>query len=462
MSLRSNILAAFALCMALPVATGMGALWLGTEDTLRQRAGDSLQAEARLVMAAVEQQMATTLTHLQAWSTMPMMQEVLIDDDAGELARTLEDLAKRYPEFASLTITNAQGQVVASTEKAFRKASLSTVEGIQAAVSGRTTQSGFTRLRDGAAEAIRFTVPLFAAYDRQTAIGTLTGIIDFRNIVDRAARHAPLNQERRAFAIARADTGKLVFANRSADAVGSAIGAVNTTGAPSATDVVLAGEPSLAVFARSAGRILQRDPGLVTFAIEPLADIQATADHVWNIFTVLAGLAGLAAMAMAWRWAEPLVALSGQIVRIGRGHTNTQVTALPPQSAFAPMANALERLRVASAERDTMRARQVELQDLCDRTQAVVIEREKQLQDMGHVLQSRLADFVDLVDMINRENLAAASARRLSPHMQDLNRTACELLDAVRQAIEAADASAERTRELPAHSETPALQRLSA
>jgi hypothetical protein len=53
-----------------------------------------------------------------------MMQEVLIDDDGGELAQVLVDLNRAYPDFASLTITNARGLVVATTDAALRKADL--------------------------------------------------------------------------------------------------------------------------------------------------------------------------------------------------------------------------------------------------------------------------------------------------------------------------------------------------
>jgi hypothetical protein len=46
--------------------------------------------------------------------------------------------------------------------------------------------------------------------------------------------------------------------------------------------------------------------------------------------------------------------------------------------------------------------------------------------------------------------------------MVELNRTATELLNVVQDAIEASEASAERTRKAPSLSDTPALQRLSA
>jgi hypothetical protein len=103
-------------------AAGMGALWLGTEDTLRQQSFDDLQTQTRNVMVSIEQQMASNLTHMKAWSSMPMMQEVLIGDEGGELAGTLADLSRNYTDFLSLTITNAQGSVIATTDPALRKA----------------------------------------------------------------------------------------------------------------------------------------------------------------------------------------------------------------------------------------------------------------------------------------------------------------------------------------------------
>ena len=97
-----------------------------------------------------------------------------------------------------------------------------------------------------------------------------------------------------------------------------------------------------------------------------------------------------------------------------------------------------------------------------DKAQAEIRLKEKLLQDLGHTLQARMGDIVELVDLINRENLSAVASRRQSPNMVELTRTATELLNVVQDAIEASEAAAERTRKAPSLSDTPALQRLSA
>lgn len=460
--MRSKITAAFAMCIALPVAAGMGALWLGTEDTLRQQSFDDLQTQTRNVMVSIEQQMASNLTHMKAWSSMPMMQEVLIGDQGGELAATLADLNRSYPDFLSLTITNAQGAVIATTDPALRKADLSDVEGIHAAISGRTTQSGFTRLRSGASEAIQFTVPLVASYDRQTVIGTLTGVVDFQTLVKRTLQGSPLNQERRVFALTRRDTGKVLYANRSIETVADEFAGIDTNRRITTAELMLSGEESLAAFSRSSGKILGKDPGLVAFGAEPLSSVYAAADKVSNIFAAIAGLAAAFALFIAWRWATPLVELSDSIGRLARGDSRTPVPEMPSHSAFAPLTRALESMKSVRSAHDALAARERELVEANDKAQAEIRLKEKQLQDLGHALQARMTDIVEMIELINRENLAAAAARRQSPHMVELNRTATELLNAVQGAIEASEAAAERVRKAPALSDTPALQRLSA
>lgn len=462
MSMRSKITAAFAMCIALPVAAGMGALWLGTEDTLRQQSFDDLQTQTRNVMVSIEQQMASNLTHMKAWSSMPMMQEVLIGDEGGELASTLADLSRNYTDFLSLTITNGQGSVIATTDPALRKADLSDVEGVHAAISGRTTQSGFTRLREGAPEAIQFTVPLVASYDRQTVIGTLTGVVDFNALVKRTLQGSPLNQERRVFVLTRRDTGKVLFANRSAGTIADEIGRVDTNRKVTTTELMLAGEESLAAFSRSSGKALGKDPGLVAFGIEPLSGVYAAADKVSNIFAAIAGLAATLALFLAWRWATPLVELSSGIGRLASGDARASVPQMPSHSAFAPLARALETMKSVRSAHDTLAHRERELMEAHDKAQAEIRLKEKLLQDLGHTLQARMGDIVELVDLINRENLSAVASRRQSPNMVELTRTATELLNVVQDAIEASEAAAERTRKAPSLSDTPALQRLSA
>lgn len=460
--MRSKITAAFAMCISLPLAAGMGALWLGTEDTLQQQAEGDLQSMTRNVSTQIEQQMAMDLTHLKAWSTMPMMQDVLIADQGGELSQALSELNLSYTDFASLTITNAQGGVVATTDAALRKADLSAVEGVHAAVSGRITQSGFSKLRNGASDTIQFTVPLVASYDRQTVIGTLTGAVDFSTLVRRVVQASPLNLERRAFVMTQKDTGRIVWSSRSIDSVADEISHIDTNRKTQAADIVIAGETWLTSYVRSNGKVLGKDPGFIAFGIEPTEAVYAAADKVSNIFLAIAGLAAAAALFIAWQWSTPLVQLAACIGRLASGDSLVSTPQLPRHNTFAPLVRALDTMKDVKAARDHLASRELELVQARDMAVADARTKARKLQDLGRTLNDTMSTIVSLCDLINRENLAAAAGKRGTANTQELSRTAVQLLNIVQAAVDAADVAGEEENSAAQMDEGSALKRLTA
>ncbi len=437
MSMRSRITATFAACIALPLAAGWCALWFAAEHTVRHQAADALQAETRAVMASIETRLSSNLTHLKAWSSMPMMQEVLIDDDGGELAQVLVDLNRAYPDFASLTITNARGLVVATTDAALRKADLTDAAGIQEAISGRATQSTFERLRAGTAEAIRYTAPLVAVYDRQTVIGTITGVIDLGQLATGSLVQSRLLQERRVFVLARQDDNTVVFANRHLDLIAPLTRSLAQARPGQKRDLSLAGEPGSVVIARSGSRALEPDPELVAIAFEPTAAVLATASKVSDIFLGVTGLAALAALLMAWRWAAPLARAATAINPLPSGKRHASPPARRGQPTFGPIIDALARLNAAEAEREDLRGRVQSLAAALAEARLHAGMAADRLQSIGDTLKDRMDAVTQLIELINRENLAAAASRRQQTHLPELNRSAMDLLKAIRDAIEA-------------------------
>lgn len=461
MSIRSKITAAFAMCISLPMAAGMGALWLGTQDTLHQQADQELQSATRNVMSAIEQQIATNLTHLKAWGAMPTMQDVLIGDEGGDLGHTISDLSLSYPEFSSLTITNAQGEVVATTDPALRKANLSALEGVHAAVSGRAYQGSFIAPRIGAVETITLTVPLVASYDRQTVIGTLVGALDLEAIARQAASHSQLGIERRILALAQRDTGRLIWSTRSAGSLTDQLKKIDIGSKRTSSELIIAGETHLATFVKSTGSLLERDPGLVAYGVVPTASVFAAADKVSNIFIAVAGLAALVALIIAWRWSTPLVQLAASMSRVARGDNYITTPQLPSHNTFAPLARALESMREVSAGRDQLVARELELIQAREDAEAETRIKARQLSHLSDALKDQISTIVELCELINRENVAAVSSRNHASYAHDISRSGIRLLSIVEEAIAQ---TADQPVEIPGLEEIhePSGQRLSA
>lgn len=459
MSMRSSITAMFAACIALPLAAGWAGVWLTAEGEAHQRALEQLQGAARTTMAAVENRMSLNLTHMKAWSSMPMMQDVLVNDESGELAQALANLNRAYPDFVSLTVTNTRGEVVATTDKILRKAARLDADGIKQAIAGRTTQSTSSRLHsDAAPDAIRFTAPLVAAYDRQTVIGTISGAIDIPSVVQTALRQPGLAHGQRMIILARQQDRQALFASRS---LADATSALRTIAIEPSTDPVtmnIAGTSGIAALARSNDRILGQDPGLVAIAFEPLSAISAPARRLADTFVALAGLAAIAALIAAWHWTTPLVHVARDLAALLSGGRRPATTTQP---AFTQLAKGFDALKAARSERDLLVRQANELSLAVAVARHDASDANERLQHLGSALTAHMGELTELVELINRQNLAAAGSRHRQPQLHDLNRAALDLLHVIREAVEAAHASPSHDSQAAEHVD-PKGQRRSA
>ena len=435
MSIRSRLTAAFALCISLPMAAGVGALWTGSESMLRQSAGDDLHAAARTVMSGIETQLAMDMTHLKAWSSLPVMQDVLIGDEGHELAQAIGELNLSYADFTAIVVTDVQGKVVATTDAAMRGTDLSASDGVHAAVSGRVFQSRFTTPRAGSGETISLTVPLFATYDRQTVIGTMTGVLDLEAIARRVAANSPLAVEQRQLVLLQRDGGKVVFSSRTGGALSDRLKGVDVNGRHNVSEIVLGNESFLTAFVPSTGQFLERDPGLVAFGVMPSAGIRATADRLSGIFMSVAGIGAIGALILAWRWATPLVRVASSMQMIASGRNVFPVPHLPSHSTFSQMGAALEQMRAVIGERDRLAAREIDLITARETTETALREKSARLDALNASLKTHISRIVELCDLVSRENLLAASNKRHMTHAREISNIAEQLLVVVSEAI---------------------------
>ncbi|MBU6156115.1 MAG: hypothetical protein KJS87_04210 [Alphaproteobacteria bacterium] len=455
MSLRLRIIAVFTACIALPVAAGWASLWLSASNATRTQAATTLQADARAAMRTVEEHLARNLAHLKAWSTMPMMQEVLINDDGGELAQALADLARAYPDFESLTITDARGAIVATTDRTLARAASYEAGGTRAAISGRTTQE---TLPGRHSLAVRFTVPLVAGYDRRTVIGTLTGMVGLSSIFGDMIKAVRAEQAAPGYALATKEPRQVLFATARAEAMAPVARSLDLAARPRPVNVTIAGEAGLAAIAGSGSRILGQDPGLAVIAFQSRLAMAAPAASLSDTFLAVSILAAMASLCIAWRWATPLVRLDREASAVFKAPRAAPGEPPTPQDSFAPLARAFARLKQAREERDALAARAQEL------ALAIAVARDhardsnERLRQIAGGLTAHMTEVTGLVELINRENIAAAGRRQPQPRLDELNRAALDLLEVIREAVEAVTDEAGETQSVPPSSRLPHRQ----
>ena len=143
MWLRLGVVAVLAACIALPLLAGYGVMSYTARGMFGQSATAQLETSSVAAAKAIDERLAQDLSHLKVWSSLPAMQNALVADSGGEIARALESFKANYGDFTSLTATDSRGKAIAATAKSDRGADFAADDGFRAAASGRVFQSSF-------------------------------------------------------------------------------------------------------------------------------------------------------------------------------------------------------------------------------------------------------------------------------------------------------------------------------
>jgi hypothetical protein len=215
-------------------------------------------------------------------------------------------------------------------------------------------------MRDApATTTISFSVPLTAAYDRQTVIGTLSGAVDFGVLVKAAKAQSILASDQNVILVARRQDGRTGFATRSDGALIDAVqGVVNHSNG--AGEISWRSSSYFVSSAPSKGKGLVRDPGFAVRAVAPAATALGAIDQVLTIAGAVAAVGAVLALVFAWRWATPLVQVGAAMGRLAHGEA-AQAPGVAPTHTFAPLARSFESLRQIKAMHTWLVGREREL-----------------------------------------------------------------------------------------------------
>jgi signal transduction histidine kinase len=435
MWLRGKINIALAVCIGAPLALGFGAIWFGAQETMREAGTREIATATHALANTLEDRTAQSLGHLTTWSKLSVMQDVLIGDESGELTRTLKSFAARYTDFAKLTVTDAQGNVVATTA-ADHITSHASDEGFRSAASGRAFQSALTLHPSTMRETVSFTVPLIARHDGHSVIGTLNGVVDFGAVVKAIAAPSALGANGSILILTKRN-GQIIFASRTDSTLLEAL-----HGAHDAGELTWRGEPYFIASAGAKKKALLQDLGLIVQAIAPASAVLATTNELLNRFLIVAGLAAIAAFWLAWRWTTPLVQLESAMDALSRGNFLYRGPKTKPTDAFAPMARAFEIMRQMRAVREKLGAREGDLREAKEQAEAALKAKSEHLATLSYALSEQLSTIVRLSDLINREALDAASGETRSVYAKDIARTGASLLAVIQDLFDLSEVEA--------------------
>ncbi len=436
MWLRGKINVALAICIGAPLALGFGAIWFGAQATMRDAGTHEIATTTEAAAAAIEDRAGLNLRHLTAWSQLSVMQDVLIAGEGGDLARTLTSLAAQYPDFAALYVTDAQGNVIATTAKDDVR-NIASDEGFRMAASGRIYQSPLAARAGDTKETVSFAVPLIARHDGQSVIGTLTGVLNFNAILKAVIAPTTFSADGNALILTKRD-GHVVFASRTDATLLDALQNDRT-----GTEMTWRGDSYFVAGLPMKKKALPQDLGLIAVGVTPAAAILATTNSLSNRFLTVAGLAVLAAFALAWYWTTPLVQLNDAMDALARGNALYRGPKPNAGDALAPMARALEAFRQMKIVRDKLWARERDLSRAKETAEAALKAKSEHIASLSHALSAQLSTIVRLSDLINRETLEAATGGETrSTYAKEIASTGASLLSVINSLFDLSEVEA--------------------
>lgn len=182
MRIRRKSIVLLLLCTIIPLLQISVVSFITAQNALEAQAGAELAADTKAALDRIEAFFEKVTVDVAAWSSLPVIQDVLIDDEDGEIATELVRLQKQYGYFAGLLVLNDQGICVAATDDTNLRRNFSDRDLIQEIQRGRMFQGRVEDSNLASGEALVFAVPIHADYNANTIIGTFVGAIDWAHI----------------------------------------------------------------------------------------------------------------------------------------------------------------------------------------------------------------------------------------------------------------------------------------
>jgi methyl-accepting chemotaxis protein len=175
-NIRTKNIALILLSSLIPICIVAFISFTSSLSTLKTEVGKSLQVGAEEAISAVEQYFDNAVVNFKFWTMMPVMQDILSDDEDGEIKNQLMTLKKQYSLFLEFIVVNTEQKILANTEKDTKinlKNLLSSYDKTKLSIKPQKINGINTYI---------LLAPIKADYDSNTVIGTLVGVINWHHI----------------------------------------------------------------------------------------------------------------------------------------------------------------------------------------------------------------------------------------------------------------------------------------
>ncbi|MGD9744151.1 MAG: ATP-binding protein, partial [Hyphomicrobium sp.] len=353
--IRERFILLFTLSAMLPVVLMAMVTYSDARNSLKEAIASEAFELTRRTSQQLEQFMGQVVEDLHTWSSLKAMEDLLANAHAAPVSNDLDRFRTQYPEFSNFAAADADGLVVASTDRRWIGQKLDRMAFFRSVMQGWAYQSPVQRTPLAQDAGIMFALPIHASREPGKILGALIAVVDWKAITERLAGitiSGVAQDASHAITLFDRRTGYVMF---------------RTPGAPEvpfdllsqivdqATEREVEGEMMLVSAHQTRGYEGFADPhwSLVAQIASDAAfvSVYRMRDNFIVVGVLVTLLAGSIGYVAANRLVQPIQSLITAMTRVARGDHDIKVPAMDRRDEIGDMAAAVDVFRETSAAR---------------------------------------------------------------------------------------------------------------
>ncbi len=159
--------------------------YLNAKNAIETRIGNDLVSKAEETLNKIDRNLYERRQNIKAWSSLGIMQDILIDDADGNIENELKRLKEEYDSYQGIYVLNEEGRIISSDGSTVNTSVSGTPQWLQNTLAGNIIDiqdlsvSHLTGL-----PAMAFSAPIRADYDQSKVLGVLTSRFDWEKVYE--------------------------------------------------------------------------------------------------------------------------------------------------------------------------------------------------------------------------------------------------------------------------------------